>query len=338
MRKKYLNFKDYIIDKKQSKIFKKWDGTGYLFTESVVVLSNNNITKNFELNIDKFKNTTIIIQNSSFDNLNITEFNENNNKVILKKCIVNNAELHLFQNSSVSIVDCEVQNKLNLTAHNAELTNINNDNTIEPIIINVFSDNVVELENISGNIYLTLEAKEIKIEKCVTWLNVEQTNKLFINKSNMFINKINSTSIIEILASKIKHPLINSENALIDTKFMNVSNVSEVNNCYIKANDINILENSYLLFQNSYFEINGHLDIKENSFIFDSQYKKSILDIKNILIHPNSGIDVLGLECSNESEEYINIEYNNLKNERKKLVKILSLINNKYNPQLKDLE
>jgi len=340
MIKKYLNFKDYFIDRKQAKRFKKWDGIGQLFTREIVTLSNDNITKDLTLNIDKYINTTIIFQNSSFNNIIISENNnENNNIVIFKNCKIFSAIIKLGESSDINIENCKLSEKMSIDgAKNVCIKEIksNDISNLKKIIANNIKN--IDIEEVHGHISLIVHTHKININKCNMWLDVLRCDSVIINNSGLFINEINSKTQILVLTSKLRQQFTNNYSGLIKTSDISVAGLSEISNCYIQTENMNIIGESYLLIQNTCFDILYMLDIKKHSYVEDNQYKDSIIDVNVINVSPMSGLDIRGLEYSNISDECVNIELNELKNERKKLVKTLHLINDKYNPQLKDLE
>ena len=320
-KKRFLNFKDYFVDKKQAIKFKKWDGNDYLFTEGVVVLSNNQTTRNLELNINQYKNTIIIIKNSSFDELRIIEYNENNNKIILDKCIIKSLEITLTEQSDIEVIDSIVEDAIIYNGNIISFKCIKNEDLSVPLNIVVEKGKNININDVKGNIKMTLNGTNINI-----------------NNSNFLITEINAFIQLIITISKIRHQLLNSAGGIIYTKNLTLCGPSEISNCCINTYDMVVLEKSYLYIQNVYFDILNNLEIKECSYVEDNQYKASIIDSNCITIHSNSGIDIRGLEHSNNLKQTLNLNFNELKKERENLIKSLSLIRNKFNPQIKELE
>ena len=309
MKFKYCDIKDYFINKHDLRTYKNWDGRTTLFFGKEVQLSNSNKDSVLNLNIDKFRNSTIVFQNSSFKNIVIREYNRCNNvKVQFIGCKIDEANMGLCGNSDI-LLSMSIVNSLKIN----DARNVN----------------LRDSKNISNQpIKLTCSAKNINIENSNVILNVDNSNILKVNRGNIFVQDISTNSNVDVANTAINGMPDKSVVGLIKSDTINIHSNALINNCIIEAQNMNISD-AILFSKNCIFEIYSTLNVAKHSYFGDDHFNNSELKVENVCIDYDSGIDVCGLTEEVGFGESINIEYNKLKHERQKLVKTLSLVKNK---------
>jgi len=336
--KKYIMLKDYFLDRKQSRQFKKWNGTGILFDSSKIIFSNNNTLRDLDINTDNINNSQIIFKNSSFNNISIVECQENNkNEILFDNCIINSGRFDLSNNSNITMNNCNIR-KIDVKNANAvKINNISVENVDKASTLSIECKKL-NINNLNGNLNFIVSCDAVKIVDSNFYINIADCNILIIEKSSMFVEHIICKDYLMIISSKIKHKVLGNDMGIILANNINILSLNEICNCLVETCDMNMLEDSYLYIENSYFNIKNILDMKKFTYIEDNICKDSIFDINRIIMSMDSGIDICGLEYSNIYNNYEVVEFNQLKEERKKLTKVLNLLNEKYNPQIRDLE
>ena len=310
MKFKYNDIKDYFVNKNELKLYKKWDGYTQLFPQKKIYFTNKNKESVLALNVDKFKNATIIFTNSTFKSIEITENNVKNNvKIHFIGCTIEKAEFHLRGGSNILLSDCKVNV---LTINNAKDVCLNN------------------VHNLTSKPFdFICSANSIKIENSDTNLEVYNTNNIVLKNSGVFVRNIvvnNNINIFNIVMRNIQNSPING---FLKSENLNIFANSIINSCVVQANNVNIID-AIVLSNKCMFVVSSTMNIGTKSYFGDSSYNSSIINVENIHLDYNSGIDILGLTEETDFIETMNIEYNKLKEERQKLAKTLSMAKNHF--------
>lgn len=244
-KKKYTDLKDYFVHKKDLNKYIKWDGCLYFMENDVVKFSNKHTTSCLSFNIDNFKNTTIIFENSSFLELNISEYCNDirNNKIIFKNCTFDNCSAVLLGDSDVSFINCRINDQLIVGSAkkiflyntkvgiNKVVLSLGNSKT-ENVMINGLSESNFTVES---KIKLNVDAKNIDISNIKSSVKLHLGNK---ETENILINNINS-----LLDSNKPLVFANSNNIEICNSYIylqsNFSNSIMLNNSVVYMNKIN---------------------------------------------------------------------------------------------------
>ena len=345
MKKKYLSFDGYFLDRKQSKKYKSlFNDERYryaLMTERIKV-SNKRNENDLSINLDKFNHCTIIFINSSFNNLEITEQNDNYNTIVFRNCKLKNAKINLDSHSCIELYDCNI-GKLSVDgASNINLKHIEGINSfgfVPEITVGSEKTNKVKIDN--TNIFgirpiINAQAAAVEVNSSKIFLTTNNTQVIDMHWSNVLGYQLHASMGIAINNSTVDKgydfPYFS-----LNSKYIDILGKSQVNNSIVDTGIMSIYPDSELLFENSFIDISEKLICYNNSKVLDFNDKNSCFCADKITLFQRSKIDVNGLDYTNDSKNNVDIEFNNLRTERENLVKTLNLIEKKYNKKLGDL-
>ena len=333
----YRKVENYFINKEQIKKYK----TGKFKAKEEIILTNNNNTRELSINIDEFKDSTIIFKNCSFKTLKIVNsVHSLGSTIIFIDCVIEEGKILTNNKSNVEFINCYTKNLIthgknislsnciknsetevcnislgNIYTKRVNITNVSQTSSLSPIIISVQSS---RLNIINSNFVLNPNCYDIEMvkSKIMLW-KIQQVKNLVLNNSKLYSENSNIKNMTCSTVNIVDYSTIS--NFILDTKVLSIDKMSS------------------LIPENTFIEVHNLLMLNNKAHIIKPCYSTSLIEANNIYLNPNSYISANNMQYENKNSFCIKVSLEKLKCERERLCKTLKLVENKCNKKIKEL-
>lgn len=327
MKEKYISIEEYFANKEQLLRYK----TNSLRKGEIIYLTNNQEGYySLNINISKFNDCKIVIQNSNFRSLNIS--NNKNSKVDVSIEICNIEDFAASTINQINLDNCHISKSSIIFA---KYILINELKTECKMFLGDKNTKIVTIKNtesLDQNQLFDVEGEYIHAFNVKSLFKCKGLNSVFLSSLTTKIDSI-ETKCLTLSNCYFKY----DENLVKDRIHSSVINILGEN--YIIGQKINcdklfIKQNSGLYFGGADL-VSNNITLENGSKIISSQVDTSTLNAGIIKLYPNTYINIDNIVRTNENthSEYINQKQ--LNNERQELTRVLKLALNKNNKPMK---